>query len=101
VKHVNTRFPDDLYDEVAEAANAEERPIGSWLRIAAKEKLARSGMISPDIDTSNTGHGWVRPRADGSKPRCGGPSICPVCAREAASLSRGETSPNFKKGGKK
>jgi hypothetical protein len=41
VKHVNTRFPDDLYDEMADAANAEERPIGSWLRIAAKEKLAR------------------------------------------------------------
>ena len=41
VKHVNTRFPDDLDDEIAAAANAEERPIGSWLRIAAKEKLAR------------------------------------------------------------
>jgi hypothetical protein len=41
VKHVNTRFPDDLYDEMASAAIAEERPIGSWLRIAAKEKLAR------------------------------------------------------------
>jgi hypothetical protein len=26
---------------MAGAANAEERPIGSWLRIAAKEKLAR------------------------------------------------------------
>ena len=41
MKHVNTRFPDDLYDEMAAAANAEERPVGSWLRIAAKEKLAR------------------------------------------------------------
>ena len=47
MKHVNTRFPDDPYDEMAEAANAEERPIGSWLRIAAKEKLARreSGKV--------------------------------------------------------
>jgi hypothetical protein len=41
MRYVNTRFPEDLYDEMAEAANAEERPIGSWLRIAAKEKLAR------------------------------------------------------------
>jgi hypothetical protein len=41
MKWVNTRFPDDLYDEMTSAANAEERPIGSWLRIAAKEKLER------------------------------------------------------------
>jgi hypothetical protein len=27
VKHVNTRFPDDLYDEMAAVATAEER----WL----------------------------------------------------------------------
>jgi hypothetical protein len=32
---------DDIYDEIADAANAEEMPIGSWLRIAVKEKLAR------------------------------------------------------------
>jgi hypothetical protein len=48
VKHVNTRFPDDLYDEVAAAAVAQERPIGAWLRIAAKEKLAR-GRDDPDF----------------------------------------------------
>jgi hypothetical protein len=41
MKWINARFPDDLHAEIAEAANAEERPIGSWLRIAAKEKLAR------------------------------------------------------------
>jgi len=35
------RFRDDLHEEIAAAANAEERPSGSWLRIAAKEKLAR------------------------------------------------------------
>lgn len=28
------------------------------------------------------GHGWVYPREDGAKARCGGPSICPRCARE-------------------
>ncbi len=29
------------------------------------------------------GHGWVIPNPDGSKARCGGPALCPVCAREA------------------
>jgi hypothetical protein len=69
MRHVNTRFPDDLYDEMASAANAEERPIGSWLRIAAKEKLARDR--APDLAT----------RLDG-RP-----------------LLRDDVSPNFKKGG--
>jgi hypothetical protein len=40
MKWINARFPDDLHAEIANAADAEERPIGSWLRIAAKEKLA-------------------------------------------------------------
>lgn len=30
-----------------------------------------------------TGHGWVRPRPDGGRARCGGPAICTVCALEA------------------
>lgn len=29
------------------------------------------------------GHGWVAPRQDGNKARCGGPSICELCRREA------------------
>lgn len=33
---------------------------------------------------TNTGHGHVRPRADGAKARCGGPAICAKCARELA-----------------
>jgi hypothetical protein len=41
MKWINTRFPEQLYDQVTAAANAEERTFGSWLRIAAKEKLAR------------------------------------------------------------
>lgn len=28
------------------------------------------------------GHGWVIPRKDGVKARCGGPAICSVCKRE-------------------
>lgn len=39
-------------------------------------------MTTPDL--TNTGHGHVRPRADGAKARCGGPAICPTCAAEAA-----------------
>jgi len=31
-----------------------------------------------------SGHGHVTPRADGVKARCGGPALCPVCARELA-----------------
>lgn len=29
-------------------------------------------------------HGHVVPRPDGAKARCGGPALCPECAREAA-----------------
>lgn len=29
-------------------------------------------------------HGWVTPNPDGSRARCGGPSICPVCQKERA-----------------
>lgn len=35
---------------------------------------------------ANTGHGHVVPRDDGVKARCGGPAICAVCQREAASI---------------
>ncbi len=34
----------------------------------------------------NTGHGHVRPRPDGVLARCGGPSICRVCALEAGKV---------------
>lgn len=29
-------------------------------------------------------HGWVTPRADGFRARCGGPAMCPVCQAEQA-----------------
>lgn len=32
----------------------------------------------------NIGHGHVYPRPDGNKARCGGPPLCPECARDAA-----------------
>ena len=38
------------------------------------------------IPGTNTGHGHVYRRPDGVKVRCGGPSICPECAKELAQL---------------
>ncbi|WP_088158132.1 hypothetical protein [Achromobacter xylosoxidans] len=32
---------------------------------------------------SDTKHGWVTPRADGARARCGGPGLCPTCNTEA------------------
>ncbi|WP_063588256.1 hypothetical protein [Achromobacter ruhlandii] len=32
---------------------------------------------------SDTKHGWVSPRADGQRARCGGPGICTTCNTEA------------------
>jgi len=43
-------------------------------------------------DPKNTGHGHVRPRPDGVKMRCGGPSICAECAREAAAVASEQAS---------
>ena len=42
-------------------------------------------MSGPSNLTSdqNVGHGWVRPRPDGAKAKCGGPAICRECATEA------------------
>lgn len=35
------------------------------------------------------GHGWVKPNANGMKARCGGPTICRECQREAGILHSG------------
>jgi hypothetical protein len=40
MKHLDIPFPDDPYDEMAAAAVAEERPIGSRRFACGKEKLA-------------------------------------------------------------
>lgn len=34
------------------------------------------------VPFTNTGHGHAWPRPDGIKARCGGPSMCEVCAEE-------------------
>ncbi len=33
-----------------------------------------------------SGHGWVYPRPDGVKARCGGPAICTACAEDQRAL---------------
>lgn len=33
------------------------------------------------------GHGWVKPRADGLKARCGGPALCRVCREEQLAIA--------------
>lgn len=58
-----------------------------------KELLADYGKLKADAEKratpayqppKNTGHGWVYPREDGVRMRCGGPRLCSVCATQAA-----------------
>lgn len=32
--------------------------------------------------TCDTSHGWVKPRADGARAKCGGPALCATCKTE-------------------
>lgn len=41
---------------------------------------------TPVQTTANQGHGWVVPRKDGHKARCGGPNICSLCRKEREAL---------------
>lgn len=36
-----------------------------------------------------SGHGHVTPNPDGTKARCGGPALCPICAKELAAYNAG------------
>lgn len=50
------------------------------------------------------GHGQVTPNPDGSKARCGGPSVCPLCTVEFAEKHHARTQalsaiPNLSKPG--
>lgn len=44
-------------------------------------------VVNEPAPNLNTGHGYVRPRPDGVRMRCGGPSICQVCILEARTLA--------------
>lgn len=41
------------------------------------------------------GHGHVTPNPDGTKAKCGGPAICPVCKAEAEALAAGQQARRF------
>ena len=47
-------------------------------RLRAALAQAGAGREPRELDR----HGWVRPRADGAKARCGGPKICKHCQGE-------------------
>jgi len=54
-----------------------------WLHVTGPEFAG----IEPAAAVGDVrGHGWVRPRPDGAKARCGGPAICSVCKAEAEAL---------------
>lgn len=42
------------------------------------------------MSNTNSGHGHVFPRPDGVRMRCGGPALCPECARDSAVKRRGQ-----------
>jgi hypothetical protein len=48
------------------------------------------GETKPIYGGPSDGHGHVRPHPKGLKARCGGPAICPQCAKELGGLSPGE-----------
>jgi hypothetical protein len=93
MKWINARFPDLLHEEIAEAANAEERPIGSWLRIAAKEKLAR--------DREPTSARTIKNARGEEFPAPVVPVDELLNAPKAVASPDREVTPRFKKGGKK
>lgn len=48
----------------------------------------------PRTSNGNNGHGWVFPRPDGMKTRCGGPAICSECAKDQARKYASEHEPH-------
>lgn len=48
---VPARFPDDLLDAIREQAAEDDRSLSSWLREAAREKLARDTHSAADTTT--------------------------------------------------
>lgn len=59
--------------EVAEYEREIEKIIPGWSKMSPDEKQRHL-----------QGHGHVYPRPDGIRARCGGPGICPECARDLA-----------------
>ena len=47
-------------------------------------ELSMGEQAKPNHYGTNSGHGHVWARPDGAKARCGGPKMCPQCARDLA-----------------
>ena len=54
---------------------------------AAESAIAKAEAERAEPVRGNTGHGHVWSRPDGLKAKCGGPTICAVCAKDAASVA--------------
>lgn len=62
---------------------------------AEQDKKAEATQTSSMVGT-NTGHGHVWERPDGTKARCGGPVMCSKCALDAAALKAEQDKENGK-----
>ena len=61
-----------------------------WATLRWAEENAVSAQLKAERAEpvrGNTGHGHVWSRPDGLKAKCGGPTICAVCAKDAASVA--------------
>ena len=41
LKTINVSMPEETYDKIKAKAKEDDRPVSSWLRIAAEEKLKK------------------------------------------------------------
>ena len=41
LKTINISMPEEMLDKIREQAKEDDRPISSWLRVAAEEKLRK------------------------------------------------------------
>jgi hypothetical protein len=57
-------------------------------------KVVSNKVVSNKVVSNKVavGHGHVTPNPDGSKARCGGPHMCPVCKREQDEKSKDSSS---------
>lgn len=72
--------------------NAEEYPTSvikphSYTAASVEAALAISAVPAQG-GKSDCGHGWVHPRADGVKARCGGPGLCNLCKKDQDSATK-------------
>lgn len=68
------------------AENRAGRPMPRHMSEFERQEAIDSMLAAQDrlsaLQLQHTGHGHVVPRLDGSRTRCGGPAMCPVCQRE-------------------